>query len=89
MEPFRPFVDYWVKAHEKIQELTPDIKYGLVELLSLEIIFNGKKTILTNAITTYVRGCLKFLSDNENNALPEMEISLTNEVPNNALNDNV
>ena len=34
MEPFRPFVDYWVKAHEKIKELTPDIKYGLVELLS-------------------------------------------------------
>ena len=89
MEPFRPFVDYWVKAHEKIQELTPDIKYGLVELLSLEIIFNGKKTLLTNAITTYVRECLKFLSDNENNALPEMEMSLTNEVPNNALNDNV
>lgn len=37
MEPFRPFVDYWVKAHEKIKQLTPDIKYGLVELLSLEI----------------------------------------------------
>ena len=45
--------------------------------------------ILTNAITTYVRECLKFLSDNENNALPEMEMSLTNEVPNDALNDNV
>ena len=55
MEPFRPFVDYWVKAHEKIKELTPDIKYGLVELLSLEIKFNGKSTLLTNAITVYVR----------------------------------
>ena len=88
MEPFRPFVDYWVKAHEKIKELTPDIKYGLVELLSLEIKFNGKKTLLTNAITVYVRECLKFLSG-DSKKLPEMEMSLTNEVPNNALNDNV
>ena len=88
MEPFRPFVDYWVKAHEGIKELTPDIKYGLVELLSLEIKFNGKKTLLTNAITVYVRECLKFLSG-DSKELPEMEMSLTNEVPNNALNDNV
>ena len=88
MEPFRPFVDYWVKAHAKIKELTPDIKYGLVELLSLEIKFNGKKTLLTNAITIYVRECLKFLSG-ESKKLPEMEMSLTSEVPNNALNDNV
>ena len=88
MEPFRPFVDYWVKAHEKIKELTPDIKYGLVELLSLEIKFNGKKTLLTNAISVYVRECLKFLSG-DSKELPEMEMSLTNEVPNNALNDNV
>ncbi len=88
MEPFRPFVDYWVKAHEGIKELTPDIKYGLVELLSLEIKFNGKSTLLTNAITVYVRECLKFLSG-DRKELPEMEMSLTNEVPNNALNDNV
>ena len=88
MEPFRPFVDYWVKVHEKIKELTPDIKYGLVELLSLEIKFNGKSTLLTNAITVYTRECLKFLSG-ERKELPEMEMSLTNEVPNNALNDNV
>ena len=88
MEPLRPFVDYWVKAHAKIKELTPDIKYGLVELLSLEIKFNGKKTLLTNAITIYVRECLKFLSG-ESKKLPEMEMSLTSEVPNNALNDNV
>ena len=88
MEPFRPFVDYWVKAHEGIKELTPDIKYGLVELLSLEIKFNGKSTLLTNAITVYTRECLKFLSG-DRKELPEMEMSLTNEVPNNALNDNV
>ena len=58
------------------------------ELDQLEIKFNGKKTLLTNAITIYVRECLKFLSG-ESKKLPEMEMSLTNEVPNNALNDNV
>lgn len=88
MEPFRPLVDYWVKAHEKIKELTPDIKYGLVELLSLEIQFNGKKTILTNAIASYTHDCLYYLSGESKN-IPEMEMSLTNEVPNNALSDNV
>ena len=88
MEPFRPFVDYWVKAHEKIKQLTPDIKYGLVELLSLEIKYNNKKTILSNAISEYVHDCLCFLSE-KTKELPEMEMALTNEVPNDALNDNV
>lgn len=88
MEPFRPFVDYWVKAHEKIKQLTPDIKYGLVELLSLEIKYNNKKTILSNAISEYVHDCLCFLSG-KTKKLPEMEMALTNEVPNDALNDNV
>lgn len=87
MEPFRPFVDYWVKAHEKITEFSPDIKYGLVELLSLEINLNGRKTLLTNAISDYVRDCLRFLSDEIDDF--DMEMNITNEVPNNALNDNV
>ncbi len=88
MEPFRPFVDYWVKAHENIQDLTPDIKYGLVELLSLEIKFNGEKTLLTNAINRYAHDCLNYMS-NVHSELPKMEMGLVNEVPNNALNDNV
>ena len=87
MEPFRPFVDYWVKAHENIDEFTPDIKFGLVELLSLEIKFNGRKTLLSNAITVYVRDCLRFLSGEIDKVKIEME--LTDEVPNDAINDNV
>ncbi|MDE3334456.1 type II CRISPR-associated endonuclease Cas1 [Lactobacillus paragasseri] len=87
MEPFRPFVDYWVKVHENIDEFTPDIKFGLVELLSLEIKFNGRKTLLSNAITVYVRDCLRFLSGEIDKVKIEME--LTDEVPNDAINDNV
>ncbi|MCH3989692.1 MAG: type II CRISPR-associated endonuclease Cas1 [Lactobacillus sp.] len=87
MEPFRPLVDYWVKDHEKITDFTPDIKYGLVELLSLKIEFNGKKILLTNALTEYVRNCLRYLNGELQNY--EMKVGLTNEVPNDALNDNV
>lgn len=87
MEPFRPFIDYWVKAKENIPELTPDIKYGLVELLSLEIVFNGKKTLLSNAISIYVRKCLRFLDGDLDQM--RIEMSISNEVPSHALNDNV
>ncbi|WP_405076074.1 type II CRISPR-associated endonuclease Cas1 [Ligilactobacillus acidipiscis] len=86
MEPFRPVIDYWV-AGQKFYELTPDVKYGLVELLSLEIIFNGKKMLLKNAISEYVRNCLNFLSGNSSKM--NIEVGFTNEVPSYAINDNV
>lgn len=86
MEPFRPVVDCWV-ANQKFNQLTPDIKYGLVELLSLELKYNGKKTILRNAITDHVWNCLKYLAGKANSFTIEMELS--DEVPNNAINDNV
>lgn len=87
MEPFRPIVDYWVKVHENVSDFTPDIKFGLVELLSLEIKFNGRKTLLSNAITIYVRDCLRYLSKEIDEVNIEME--LIHEVPNDAIIDNV
>lgn len=86
MEPFRPMIDFWV-ASQKFEQFTPDVKYGLVELLSLEIYFNGRKTILRNAITDHVRNCLKYVSGKNKEIRIEMEIP--DEVPNNAINDNV
>lgn len=86
MEPFRPIVDFWL-ANKKFNEFIPDVKYGLVELLSLEIKYNGKNTLLRNAITIHVRNCLKYLSNKEQNIKIEME--LLDEVPNHAINDNV
>ncbi|MFT9372273.1 type II CRISPR-associated endonuclease Cas1 [Liquorilactobacillus hordei] len=86
MEPFRPVIDYWV-AGQRFVEFTPDIKYGLVELLSLEIKFNGRKMLFKNAIIEHVRNSLKFLSGEKDYV--EIEVELTNEVPNNAINDNV
>lgn len=86
MEPFRPIIDYWV-AGQKFNELTPDVKYGLVEMLSLEIKFNNKKMLLKNAISAHVRNCLNFL--NEDSDQVKIEVELTNEVPSHAINDNV
>ena len=86
MEPFRPVIDYWV-ASQKFNELTPDVKYGLVRLLNLEIRFNGKNMLLRNALTEHVRNCLGYLSGEKPELKVEMEF--INEVSNNAINDNV
>ncbi|WP_268912512.1 type II CRISPR-associated endonuclease Cas1 [Lentilactobacillus sp. SPB1-3] len=86
MEPFRPIVDYWV-ANQKFNELTPDVKYGLVRLLNLEINFNNRNMLLRNVLTEYVRGCLEYLVSEKK--MIKMEMEFINEVPNNAINDNV
>ncbi|WP_416353196.1 type II CRISPR-associated endonuclease Cas1 [Agrilactobacillus fermenti] len=86
MEPFRPIVDWWV-VNQKFNELTPDIKYGLVRLLNLEISFNGKHMLLRNALTEHVRNCLAYLSQSKD-AL-EIEMGFLDEVSNHAINDHV
>ena len=86
MEPFRPIIDYWL-ANQKFKELTPDVKFGLVDLLNLELKFNGKQTLFRNMITDYVRNCLKFLSGEKDEV--QIEVELKNEVPNNAINGHV
>ncbi|MCL0329846.1 type II CRISPR-associated endonuclease Cas1 [Apilactobacillus xinyiensis] len=85
MEPFRPIVDLWLNS-KQFNDFTPDIKFGLVELLNIEIIYNGEVTILKNAIEKYTDDCLNFLT---NGKPTKIEVDFINEVPNNALNDNV
>ncbi|WP_137596842.1 type II CRISPR-associated endonuclease Cas1 [Paucilactobacillus kaifaensis] len=86
MEPFRPVIDFWV-AHQKFKELTPDIKFGLVDLLNYEVKYNGEITILRNALTKHVAACLNYLSVNRDDI--EIKVELTDEVPNNAINGHV
>ncbi|TPR42407.1 type II CRISPR-associated endonuclease Cas1 [Apilactobacillus micheneri] len=85
MEPFRPIVDYWL-ANKKFNQLTPDIKFSLVELLNVEIKYNGKNMVLNNAIDKYTDDCLNYLTTGKS---IKIEVELINEVPNNALNSNV
>lgn len=87
MEPFRPFVDYWLYANRKITAFTPDIKFGLVELLSLEIKYKNKRMLLSTAIELYCRTCLDYLDGRVDEIEGVME--LVSEVPNYAINDNV
>jgi CRISPR-associated endonuclease Cas1 subtype II len=86
MEPFRPVIDYWL-ANQNFKELTPDVKFGLVDLLNLEMTFNGKEMLFRNIISEHVRNCLKYLSGETDGI--QIEVELKNEVPNNAINGNV
>lgn len=86
IEPFRPIVDYWVNG-QNFLDFTPDVKYGLVYMLNLEIKYNGKNTLLRNAITKYVSDCLNYLNGKKDNI--KIEVTLPNEVSYNALNDHV
>ena len=82
MEPFRPVIDYWV-VHQKFNELTADVKFGLVELLNLELEYNGHVTILRNALTKHVQNCLNFMSNPKQSL--EVKVVMCHEVPHNAL----
>ena len=86
MECFRPVVDYWVSG-QKFNELTPDIKYGLVDMLNVELNYNGKTMLLRNIVPDYVRKCMSYL--NQESDSMQIEVDFKNEVPNNAINDNV
>lgn len=86
MECFRPVVDYWVSG-QKFDALTPDIKYGLVDMLNVELDYNGKTMLLRNIIPDYVRKCMNYL--NEEIDSMEIEVNFKNEVPNNAINGHV
>ncbi|CAI2579601.1 CRISPR-associated endonuclease Cas1 [Apilactobacillus kunkeei] len=85
MEPFRPIIDYWV-SFKKFDSLTPDVKYGLVEILNMEIKYNDKSMLVKTAINKYVNDCLDYLNTGKTN---DLKVELINEVPNNAINDNV
>lgn len=86
MEPFRPVIDYWV-AHQKMTDLTPDVKFGLIELLNLELNYNNQTMILRNALTRHVQNCLNFMNDSKDNLTVKVE--MIHEVPNNAIISNV
>lgn len=86
MEPFRPIVDQWV-AQRKIRDFTPDIKYGLVDLLNVAIVYNDQETILRNAIPKYVGACLEYLAGTKDEI--QVEVGIPNEVSSHAINGTV
>ncbi len=86
MEPFRPIIDYWV-ANQDFIELTPDVKYGLIDALNIEITYCEHHMLLRNAISKYVGDCLRYLNGQSKKF--ELTMELNHEVPNNALINHV
>ncbi|MCF6418454.1 type II CRISPR-associated endonuclease Cas1 [Furfurilactobacillus milii] len=86
MEPFRPIVDYWL-SQQKFNELTPDVKFGLVQLLDLEIHFNGKTMLVRNALSEHVRNCVNYLTGDVEKV--EIDVEVPNEVSSHAINGHV
>jgi len=54
MEPFRPLVDKCVISMDP-KELTPENKKKLVDVLNCEVVIDGKRNYLLNAIRIYCR----------------------------------
>ena len=85
MESFRPFVDYWVSDHE-FHELTPDIKYELVDLVNIEVKYNSKIMLLKNVIREQIQDYLNFLNEQK---VKNKRVEFVSEVSSNALNGHV
>jgi len=69
MEPFRPLVDAIVLNMDDLDEF----KAVLNNLLNYKVVIDGKKTVLNNAITTYVRSLFNVLNNVENSYIKFME----------------
>ena len=64
MEPFRIFVDEVVFEH-KDETFNFEFKVLLLELLSKEVRIDGKKQVLTNAISLYVKSVFSAIESND------------------------
>ena len=71
MEPLRPIVDLWVdQNHEDLfDELTPDNKRKLVNLVNEIIFFDGKRMKVRNAIDKYISSLTSAVNKNNYKAL--------------------
>jgi CRISPR-associated endonuclease Cas1 subtype II len=68
MEPFRPIVDRCVieMSHE---EIGPEDKRKLVDLLNQEVVIDGKNNYLINAIRIYCRGVFDAMNEKDTSKL--------------------
>ena len=65
MEPFRPLVDMKALSLPIGEELSPESKRILVEVLNDPVMVNGSKTTVLSAIETYTRSILDALANND------------------------
>lgn len=75
IEPFRIFVDEIAFNKTPGSELDMSDKLELVDLLNQTITTNNGDALLSGVIKTFVRSCLKYLSEDVEN-IPELEIKV-------------
>jgi len=64
MEPFRPLVDvlvFWINPND----LSHDVKMDIVNILNSEVIIDGKKQYVNNAIKIYCKSIFDALNEND------------------------
>lgn len=64
MEPFRPIADSLVKK-EKFEKFETDEKRRVLRMLSYEVLINGKKELLSNAMGVYCHSIFDAINDND------------------------
>lgn len=62
MEPFRPLVDQIVKQIHPT-DLSPEIKYKLVDVLNQQVLIEGQKQYVANAIKIYTHSVLDAMNN--------------------------
>jgi CRISPR-associated protein Cas1 len=76
MEPFRPLVDEWIVFHPDLVEqgLLKETKAGLINLLNIDLLFEGKKTKLRYAFDLMIRSWVTAIDtdDPERLVLPQI-----------------
>jgi CRISPR-associated endonuclease Cas1 subtype II len=64
MEPFRPLIDRHVIKMNPV-ELTPESKKGLVDVLNQEVMIDGKRNFLLNAMRIYCRSVFDAINERD------------------------
>lgn len=67
MEPLRPLVDLWTDENctELFEELTKENRRGLINLVNVPVLIDGKKMRVRYAIDKYVRSLVSAINEND------------------------
>lgn len=67
MEPFRPIIDAWVSIHNEdlLSELSKEQRISLINLINMDMEYNGSCMKLRNVISSYVKGFTTALQEKD------------------------
>ncbi|MGI6544929.1 MAG: type II CRISPR-associated endonuclease Cas1 [Fastidiosipilaceae bacterium] len=75
MEPFRPFVDIYVrKVLNNQMDFNAEVKHQMLLFLETNVLFEGQKQKVGNAIRMYVTRVIQLLDENKKDKLPDLAL---------------